>query len=108
MLGQVISNVLKSPQRRPLLARPTRFDDDDLGCMLQKRYRITYGPSGLTSVFPTDDNTLSSQRTYAVRHHQRRTSEFQNGFARIEGSVCTAPSLIVSDHHEIGIPRFTD
>ena len=43
MLGEVTGNVLKSPQRRALLARPTRFDDDDLGCLLQKRYRVTYG-----------------------------------------------------------------
>ena len=81
MLGQVTGNVLKSPQRRSLLARPTRFDDDDLGCLLQKRYRIAHGATGLASVFPTDDDTLSAQSIYAVRHHQRRTSQLQNRLA---------------------------
>src|SRR6478735_7707592 len=67
MLGQVTGNVLKSPQRRSLFARPTRLDHDDLGCLLQKRYRITHGATGLASVFPTDNDTLSAQS--AVRHH---------------------------------------
>ena len=67
-LGQVISNVLKSPQRRPLLAWPTRFDDDEPGMHVAETVsRSRNGRWGLTSVFPADDNTLSSQRTYAVR-----------------------------------------
>ena len=76
VLGQVISNVLKSRQRRSLFARPTRFDDDDLGCLLQKRYRITHSVTGPAGIFPADNDTLSPQS--AVRHRQRRTSQLQN------------------------------
>ena len=60
-LGQVISNVIKSRQRRSLFARPTRFDDDDLGCLLQKRYRITHSATGPAGIFPADNDTLSAQ-----------------------------------------------
>src|SRR4051795_10714506 len=63
---------------------------------------------GTRECLSTDDDTLSAQRTYAVRHHQRRTSQSQNRLAGIESSIRAAPSPFVSDHHKIRISRLTD
>ena len=99
---------MSSSRPTPLLARPARsFDDDDLGCLLHKRYRIAHGATASRVSFQPM-MTRSTRSIYAVRHHQRRTSQLQNRLAGIESSIRTATSPFAPDHHRICISRLTD